>query len=135
VSILDQSRAFKTLDPSGMIRRVLDLPLQCRDARDRVRKNPPRLNVRGVRHVLITGLGGSAIGGDILRALTWKKAKVGISVNRHYGFPARVGKDTLVVCSSYSGNTEETLSAFAQALKRKARILVVSSGGKLTREA
>jgi glucose/mannose-6-phosphate isomerase len=118
-----------------MIRKVLDLPLQCRDARERVRKAPPRLDVRGVDSVLVTGLGGSAIGGDVLRSVVWRKACVAVSVNRHYLLPAWVGRGTLVVCSSYSGDTEETLSAFADAVRRRARILVISSGGRLTREA
>ncbi len=133
MNILDKPKPSS--DPSGMIRKVMDLPLQCRDARERVKKVRPILNARGIRSVLVTGLGGSAIGGDILRALAWKRAKVSLSVNRHYELPAWVGPDTLVVCSSYSGNTEETLSAFAQALRKRARILVISSGGKLTQEA
>lgn len=132
---LDRPDAMRRLDPSGMICKVMDLPLQCRDARARVKKSPPRLDVRGVRNVLVTGLGGSAIGGDILRALVRKNSQVGVSVNRHYVLPAWVGRDTLVVASSYSGNTEETLSAFEDALKRRARILVVSSGGAIAAKA
>ena len=135
MNLLDRTERFKTLDPSGMLRKVMDLPLQCRDARDRVGKNPPRLAVKGVRSILVTGLGGSAIGGDILRALVWKKSKVSVGVNRHYLLPAWVGRDTLVVCSSYSGNTEETLSAFEIAVRQQARILVISSGGELTARA
>lgn len=135
MNLLDRPDAFRLLDPSGMIRKVMDLPLQCRDARRRVQEARPRLDVRGVRQVLVTGLGGSAIGGDILRGLVSRAARVPVSVNRHYVLPAWVGRETLVVASSYSGNTEETLSAFDDALRRRARILVVSSGGAITARA
>jgi len=123
------------MDPSGMIRKVMDLPLQCRDARARILKAPPRLDVRGVGNILVTGLGGSAIGGDILRTLIAGKSRLPVVVNRHYVLPAWVGPRTLVVCSSYSGGTEETLSAFGDAVRKRARILVVSSGGPITARA
>ena len=66
-----------------------------------------------------------------MKGLTWKSASFSVAVNRHYDLPRWAGKDTLVVCSSYSGNTEETLSVFRQTLKRKLPLLVVSTGGEL----
>ncbi|HCF70557.1 MAG TPA: bifunctional phosphoglucose/phosphomannose isomerase [Syntrophomonas sp.] len=82
-------------------------------------------------NIIITGLGGSAIGGDIVRTLAWSQAKVPIVVNRDYNMPAFTGGDTLVMVVSYSGNTEETLSAYQQARKAGAQIVCVASGGKL----
>ena len=129
--ILDEPQKLGKLDPDGMLQKVLDLPFHAQDARYRVLNHPPRLNPKGIRNVVLSGLGGSAIGGDILRTLVWKTASFSMTVNRHYTLPGWVSKDTLVVCSSYSGNTEETLSVFQQAKSRKVPILVLSSGGKL----
>ena len=119
------------LDPSNMLQKILDVPFHCQDARNRVLNTPPKLNAKKIRQVLISGLGGSAIGGDIFKTLVWKKASFSVTVNRHYELPAWVGKDTLVICSSYSGGTEETLSVFKQAQARKVPILSLTSGGEL----
>lgn len=87
------------------------------------------------RQVVVTGLGGSAIGGDILRTFAAAQARIPILVNRDYELPAFVGQDTLVLAVSYSGNTEETLSSYEQACRAGADVLVVSSGGKLSAQA
>lgn len=132
--LLDQPSRLNALDPSGMLQKVMDVPFHCQDARYRVLNRPPKLK-KGIKNVVVSGLGGSAIGGDILRTLTWKSAKFSVTVNRHYELPGWAGKDTLVICSSYSGGTEETLSVFKQALARRVPILVVSSGGELLSQA
>src|SRR5256712_11295000 len=75
-------------------------------------------------------MGGSAIGGDLAAALLADELKMPMSVHRDYGLPAYVGRDSLVVTSSYSGNTEETLSSFEEARKRGAKVLVLTTGGK-----
>jgi len=129
-SLLDDP-GMTRLDPSGMLQMILDVPYHCQDARYRVLNAPPKMNTKGIQGVLVSGLGGSAIGGDVLRTLIWKSAPVSLAVNRHYELPGWVGKSSLVVCSSYSGNTEETLSVFRQACARGAKVLVVSSGGEL----
>ncbi len=134
-TLLDQPQRLAALDPSGMLQNILDIPFHCQDARYRVLNHPPKLNAQKIHHVIIAGLGGSAIGGDILRTLLWKTTPFSLSVNRHYELPGWAGKDSLVVCSSYSGNTEETLSVFKQALQRKAQVLVISSGGELLAQA
>jgi glucose/mannose-6-phosphate isomerase len=78
---------------------------------------------------VVCGLGGSAIGGDLLRSYLADELTVPFLVNRHYTLPRCVGPDTLVIISSYSGNTEETNAAHREALKRKARIVCISSNG------
>ena len=133
--ILDDSQRIARLDPSDMIRKVLDLPAQCQDARNRVLAHPPKLSLKGVRQVIVAGLGGSAISGDLLRSLTWKKAPFAVTINRNYTPPAWAGKDSLVVAASYSGGTEETLSVFEQARARKLKILALTSGGALEARA
>ncbi|MFM9872154.1 MAG: bifunctional phosphoglucose/phosphomannose isomerase [Fimbriimonadaceae bacterium] len=86
-------------------------------------------------HVVVTGLGGSAAGGDLLAALYADQASVPLFVNRDYSVPSYVGEDSLVFVTSYSGNTEETISAYLDAKKRGASIIAVSSGGKITEMA
>jgi glucose/mannose-6-phosphate isomerase len=134
-SILDNIPKMLSLDRSGMMGLVLGLPGQCRGARRRVKAHPPQVKRRGFKSVLVSGLGGSAIGADVVRALITKQAGFSLTVNRNYGLPAWASRDTLVVCSSYSGNTEETLSAFQLAVKKKLPILAISSGGKLLAQA
>ncbi|MBC7186301.1 MAG: bifunctional phosphoglucose/phosphomannose isomerase [Calditrichaeota bacterium] len=88
-----------------------------------------------VQVVVFLGMGGSAIGGDLLRCYLSDVIKVPILVNRDYRNPAFVGRDSLVIASSYSGNTEETLSAYHEAKERGAKLLCVTSGGELARRA
>ena len=81
--------------------------------------------------VVILGMGGSAIGGDLVNNLVVSEAKLPILVHRGYNLPAFIDSQTLVIASSYSGMTEETLSSFEQALKTDAKKLVITTGGKL----
>jgi glucose/mannose-6-phosphate isomerase len=81
--------------------------------------------------VIILGMGGSAIGGDLVASLALPEARLPIIVRRDYELPAFTDARTLVIASSYSGNTEETLAAFEQALKTEAKKLVITTGGKL----
>jgi glucose/mannose-6-phosphate isomerase len=86
--------------------------------------------------VLITGMGGSAIGADLLAAYAAPLCRVPVLVQRNYYLPVWAqGPETLVVASSHSGNTEETLSAYEQALQRGCRILALCTGGKLAAKA
>lgn len=86
---------------------------------------------RSFDNVVLTGLGGSGIGGSIIQNYVSDKLAIPFNVNKDYHMPAYVGKDTLVIVSSYSGNTEETLMAMQQAMKAKATIVCVTSGGKI----
>jgi glucose/mannose-6-phosphate isomerase len=81
--------------------------------------------------IVICGVGGSAISGDLLRDLLKNKISIPIDVCRDYHLPAYVDQDTLTFCVSYSGNTEETLSQFVDCVKRKSKIIGITSGGKL----
>ncbi len=84
-----------------------------------------------ITNVLVCGLGGSGIGGSILSELVVANANVPINVTKGYFIPAYVNENTLVIISSYSGNTEETLNCFELALNRKAKIVSITSGGKV----
>jgi glucose/mannose-6-phosphate isomerase len=84
-----------------------------------------------VTNVLITGLGGSGIGGSIIAQVVQQEVKVPIVVNKDYFIPAFVNENTLVIASSYSGNTEETIAALASAMQHGATVVCVTSGGKI----
>jgi glucose/mannose-6-phosphate isomerase len=86
-------------------------------------------------NVIIAGMGGSAIGGELLKDYARTQAPVPIEVNRDYSLPAYAGKRSLAVIVSYSGETEETLSAFLNAVKRQCKIFCISSGGNLLKFA
>lgn len=83
-----------------------------------------------IKNILITGLGGSGIGGSIVAELVADECTVPITVNKNYEIPAFVNKHTLVIVSSYSGNTEETLSALGLAQEKGAEVAIITSGGK-----
>ncbi len=85
-----------------------------------------------IKNIIICGMGGSAIGGDLLRSTLQYETKIPIFVNRNYRLPSFVDENTLVIASSYSGNTEETLSAYGKAKEKGCRIICISSGGNLS---
>jgi glucose/mannose-6-phosphate isomerase len=80
-------------------------------------------------------LGGSAIGGDLVCSYLAEELKVPFMVNRNYVLPGFTGKNMLVIVSSYSGNAEETISAHKNAIKRKTRVLCISTGGEISKTA
>ncbi len=84
-----------------------------------------------IQNVVVTGLGGSGIGGTILSELVQTECPVPIIINKDYFLPEFVGPNTLIVISSYSGNTEETVSAMQQAIAKKTQVVCVTSGGKV----
>jgi len=87
------------------------------------------------KNILLMGLGGSAIGGDFVRTLTEGEIRVPVLTCRNYDAPEFVNEDTLCLCASYSGNTEETLSAYMQCMGKGAKIVAISTGGKLKKLA
>lgn len=126
---------IKRMDPKGMYNWIADFPKQIEDAVRIGKEAKIKLNVKGVQNIVLTGLGGSAIGGDLLRSYLTDELDIPFFVNRYYTLPEFVGKNTLVIVSSYSGNTEETISGHKDATKRKARILCISTGGEIAKMA
>jgi glucose/mannose-6-phosphate isomerase len=86
-------------------------------------------------NILVSGVGGSAIGGDILRIIAQHKTSIPIAVNRNYDIPAYVNENTLFLAVSYSGNTEETIASVQKASDKKANIICITSGGKIAKMA
>lgn len=126
---LDDSAFVTELDPKGMYALTCDFPNQCRRALEIFRANPVWFVMPA--QVVLSGLGGSAAGGDFARCLCEAEGKVPFFVNRDYSLPGFVSENTVVICSSYSGNTEETLSAYHDARAKGAAIVVLTSGGQL----
>lgn len=128
---LDDLSAMQALDSEGMLQHVRTLPAQCRQAWEALEEWDLPQGHRNPKALAIAGMGGSAIGGDLLRTWAEPLAPVPIAVVRDYRLPAWVGPETLVVASSYSGETEETLAAFQEAVERGAPVVALATGGRL----
>lgn len=130
VTILDDQSGIKKIDKSDMLTDLLKTPEYCRDAIKRAKKVtfPKKFKPK---NIVIIGMGGSAIGGELLKDWLRDTLPISIHVCRDYSLPAYVNKETLVITNSYSGNTEETLSAFLSANQKKCTIVAITSGGQL----
>jgi len=89
------------------------------------------INTNRIKHIIITGLGGSAISGDLMINFLQNEIKLPVQVNRNYSLPNYADESTLLLASSYSGNTEETISVVTEALKRKCQIICLTTGGEI----
>lgn len=127
---LNDVQAIKNLDTMGMFDAYYGLPRQCMTSCLQLPEGV-ELPEMAISNIVVTGLGGSAIGGDLLRVYATRKLPVPVVVNRDYDLPEFVGEDTLVFAVSYSGNTEETLSAYDQAKAKGATVVAITSGGRL----
>ncbi len=130
--MLDDIEKVRSVDPDNMYNRIFDLPEQMADALKIARGwKISRSDFSDIRNIVVIGMGGSAIGGDLVRSLLASKLLVPFEVCRNYTLPEYVDDETLVIVSSYSGNTEETLSALDDAIGRKAMIAGITTGGLL----
>jgi glucose/mannose-6-phosphate isomerase len=110
---------------------VMDYTTHLRKAVEIGKQAKFKVPAKSFQHVLVTGLGGSGIGGTIVSQLVQNEMKIPMLVNNDYGLPAYVGKDSLVIVSSYSGNTEETLSSMEIALASGAEVACITAGGRV----
>jgi len=122
-------------DPSDMRGLLAGFPLQVREAVAIAKRTPIPMNSAAIGNIVLTGLGGSAIAGDLLRSYLAPELRIPFIVNRHYALPEFVGTKSLVIVSSYSGDTEETIAAHLEAKKRRAQVLCISTGGETRRLA
>ena len=122
-------------DPSGMRALIFDFPRQVEEAVAIGEGSKIKFPISKIQNIVVSGLGGSAIGGDLLRSYLADEMKIPIAVSRHYFVPAYVNNRSLVIVSSYSGNTEETISSYKDATARRAKILCITSGGTVKRLA
>jgi glucose/mannose-6-phosphate isomerase len=132
MTILNDTDAMRALDADDMLRRLQAFPQQVRDAWANVSEWPfTKRWGRKVDEILVLGMGGSAIGADLVAGLLSGELPMPLLVHRGYELPAWVDRKTLVIASSYSGGTEETLSGWKAAEARNTRRLAVTTGGKL----
>lgn len=137
---LDNLELIKQIDKSDMLKIMTSFDRQCWEAVEigerfeGVEPLKKKIN-NNLNSIVFTGLGGSAIGADLIKSYLSNELKIPIWVNRNYTLPEFIGEKTLVFCCSYSGNTEETLEAYEQAKEKKGVIVCLTSGGKLKESA
>ncbi len=132
---LDDAEVLRRIDVSDMLGRVRELPRQLAMARRVAASVDLDERHRDVDAVVLLGMGGSAIGAELVAGLAGDRLRVPLLIHRDYGLPAWVGQRTLVVAASHSGETVETLSGVAAARQRGVPLVVVSTGGALGRQA
>ncbi len=115
----------------SMKKLVEEFSQQMREALEISEKAILSKSANPIHNIFISGLGGSGIGGSIVAEIVSDEASVPINVNKDYFIPAYVNQNTLAIICSYSGNTEETVSAMELAIKQKAKIVCVTAGGKI----
>jgi len=126
---------MRALDAQDMLGEIDNLPDQLAQAWA-LGQSLPLPQAPGITRIVISGMGGSAIGADLLAGYVAAQSSLPVIVLRDYGLPAfAAGQETLFIASSHSGNTEETLDAFDEALKRNCIVLAVCAGGKLAQKA
>lgn len=128
---LDNPQVYKQYDPQDMLTHIHNVPELCRQAWQMATSFALPPDYSRINKVVVLGMGGSAIGGDLVANLVAAEANLPIFVQRGYDLPAFVDDETLIIASSYSGMTEETLSAFRQALNTNSKKLVITTGGKI----
>lgn len=133
-AILDDPERMRALDPRGMLGLVLRSGETLREGY-RLGQEVELDPAPEADHVLVLGMGGSGIGGDLLRGLAYEVAPVPVTVVKEYAPPRWVGTKTLAFACSYSGNTEETLAAYEACGRAGARRIAITSGGELSRRA
>lgn len=141
VAILDNAKILRKFDRSNMLQLCLKTSEFCREAITETQrfKLPKKVQVSKSlqigfgkpKNIIIAGMGGSAIGGDLLHDWLQNRISVPVEGCRDYRLPAYANEETLVFVISYSGETEETLSVLLDAVKRKCMIVVIASGGTL----
>jgi glucose/mannose-6-phosphate isomerase len=122
------------IDQSNMYKSIYEFPDHIRKAQKIGQSISLKNSYNNIKNIVVAGMGGSAIGGDIARLLLHDELKIPMYISRNYKLPNWVDNSTLVICSSYSGNTEEILSCFKDAQEKNAKIIAISTGGILTKQ-
>jgi len=130
---LDQAEKINAIDKNAMLDFCVNTPKHYREAAEIAKRIT--VSYHKPENIIIAGMGGSGIGGDLLKDWAKNKLTIPIEVNRDYHLPAYANEKTLVLIISYSGDTEESLSAFLEGLKRQCMVYCISSGGTLLKYA
>ena len=115
------------IDKDDMYQSIWDFPENIIDAIELSENITLKNEYRDVNNIIIAGMGGSAIGGDVVYSLIKNEIKTPFFVNRGYDLPAWANSSTLIICSSYSGNTEETISILEEAKFLGAKVIGITS--------
>lgn len=131
VNILDNLAKIKKLDSQNMLGSLQLLKDQVEQVWNQAKalKIPPAY--KHIQNAVLLGMGGSAIGTHLIKVLFADELKIPVEIVNDYNIPAFVNNKTLVIGSSYSGGTEEPINALAEAKARKAKVIIITSGGKL----
>ena len=119
------------IDKDDMYQSIWDFPENIIDAIKLSENITLKNEYLDVNNIIIAGMGGSAIGGDVVYSLIKNEIKIPFVVNRGYDLPAWANSSTLIICSSYSGNTEETISILEEAKSLGAKVIGITTGGVL----
>ena len=130
-SFLDDPAALSAPGARTMLSLAGATGTQLQEGFDLGRSSPDLPSAEGLRAVALAGMGGSGIAGDIVRALYLDRLGTPIVVLKGQVLPEFCGRDTLVLASSFSGNTEETIAIYTEAVARGCRTVAISSGGEL----
>jgi len=128
--MLDDANLISQIDKSDILSKIYRLPEQIQETQEIV-KDTHLENIYKVDNIIISGMGASGITGEIIQKLFRDRLNIPIYINRRYDLPKWAHKNTLLISQSYSGNTEETLSAFKNGFQKRCKIIGISSGGKL----
>jgi len=126
---------IESIDTQNMWKLIKEFPNQWDEAIKLTEDPDFSINKNNINNICLAGMGGSAIGADLIRAYSYHTCPLPVQVVRHYNIPHWVDEHTLFITCSFSGNTEETLSAMRQARERNAQIIAVTTGGQLLLEA
>ncbi len=130
-SILDSREKIKAIDSHNLLGSVEALPDQILDTLGQIKDFVTPADYKDIKNIVVSGMGGSVLASHIIKNLYKSELKVPFDVVSHYDLPAYVDANSLVILASYSGSTEETLESAKQALERKAKVMVITGGGKL----
>ena len=135
MKLLDNRKKIQNLDKENMLATIQDLAKQAEQVVRDLGRKKLLPNPKTVKNIIVGGMGGSALGAHVIQALFSDQLKVPFCFVNDYKLPNHVNKDSLVIISSYSGNTEEAISLLKEAKKRKAKVAIVAAGGKLAKLA
>ncbi len=126
-----KEKSIELYDNSNMRKLLIEFPQQVENSVSIAESAKIKLKTSVIQNIIIAGLGGSAIGGDLIRTYLTPELKIPVTISRHYSLPRFVDKNSLVIVSSYSGNTEETIASYKDAVRKKAQVLCITSGGEI----
>lgn len=131
MNILDNFQKIKDIDKQNVYSSIESLADQCLDAWNNVEKIKIPENYRNFKNIIVSGMGGSSLGAHLIQSLFEDKLCVPLVLLRDYHLPAFANKESLIILSSYSGTTEETINCAREAIKKHLRCFVISTGGEL----